>query len=459
MAMSWKDTVEAEWHARCGKASSKSHLLFPLAANPFGADEVVAMTDVLLSGHLTLGEQTANAEREFAAKVGAPYACMVNSGSSANLLAVAALANKLRSKHCKPGDEVLIPAVCWSTSLHPLLQCGLKPVWVDVDPVTLNVTVAELEKKLNPNVKAILAVHVLGNSTCMRELLAFASKHDLMLVEDTCESLGSYYDDDAGHKRMLGTAGDFGTYSFYFSHHITSGEGGMVVCKTEDDYNLLRCLRAHGWTRHLTNAAEVDAKHPDVDSRFLFINLGYNLRPLEVQAAMLRVQLAKLDGFNACRRDNVQRITKSLKGDARLSDRLALMEASPGTDAAWFGLAFVLKPSFKVVLSDYLAYLTSQGVENRPIISGNFIRQPVVRDYCPDENPVDYEGAELLHQRGFFVGVHQLHVKDETIAQLVEIMMRYPLEAGSPPIAGAASSKNLQPADESVDAAGARDQK
>ena len=432
----WQRAIQEEWQARqdsaAAAASAKTAPLFPLAANPFGAEEIVAMTDVLLSGQLTLGEQTASAEREFAAKVGAPFACMVNSGSSANLLAVAALTNRLRAKHCKPGDEVLIPAVCWSTSLHPLLQCGLKPVWVDVDPSTLNVTLAELEKKMNPRVKAILAVHVLGNATCMPELLAFAKKHDLMLVEDTCESLGSLYEDPTtGTKRFLGTAGDFGTYSFYFSHHITSGEGGMVVCQNEDDYNLLRCLRAHGWTRHLTNAAEVDACYPDVDARFLFINLGYNLRPLEVQAAMLRVQVRKLDAFNACRRDNVARLVKALKSDLRFNARLSLMEPSAGMDPAWFGLAFVLKPEFETALSSYLAYLTSRGVENRPIISGNFIRQPVVRDYCPGEDPLAYKGAELLHSRGFFVGVHQLPVSDETIAQLVEIMLAPPLVKGA----------------------------
>lgn len=426
MTSSWKSAVEAEWTLRRSGDDDASGLLFPLAANPFGAEEIVAMTDVLLSGKLTLGEQTANAEREFAAKVGAPFACMVNSGSSANLLAVAALANKLRAKHCNPGDQVLIPAVCWSTSLHPLLQCGLKPVWVDVDPKTLNVTLAELEKKYNPNVKAILAVHVLGNATCMTELLAFAKKHDLMLIEDTCESLGSFYDDGSGQQRMLGTAGDFGTYSFYFSHHITSGEGGMVVCQTEDDYNLLRCLRAHGWTRHLTNAAEVDARYPDVDSRFLFINLGYNLRPLEVQAAMLRVQLGKLDKFNACRRDNVMRITNALVKDSRFQGQLELMGASQGTDPAWFGIACVLKESFNAQLGEYLAYLSRCGVENRPIISGNFIRQPVVRDYCPTENPAEYAGAEILHSRGFFLGVHQLPISQEKVQKLVDIMLSYP---------------------------------
>merc|ERR1719401_2913492 len=223
------------------------------------------MTNVLLSGRLTLGANVEQAEKEFAAKVGSPYAVMVNSGSSANLLAVSAIVNKFRAVHCDAGDEVLVPAVSWSTSVFPLIQCGLKPVFVDTDAKTFNVTLETLEKAMTPRVKALMAVHVLGNSICMRDLATFVKKHNLMLVEDTCESLGSFWQDESGKKKMLGTLGDFGSYSFYFSHHITSGEGGAVVCKTEEDYNFVRCLRAHGWTRHLTNKDKVEANYPSID--------------------------------------------------------------------------------------------------------------------------------------------------------------------------------------------------
>ena len=240
------------------------------------------MTEVLLTGRLTMGEQVDKAEKAFATAVGAPYAVMVNSGSSANLLTVAAIVNKLRkSGPLYPGDEVLVPAVCWSTSVAPLIQLGLMPVFVDVDPLTFNTPVSELRRRLTPRVKAVMAVHVLGNSTNMVELQDFVREHGLVLVEDTCEALGSFYypaaavDGQHNKRRFLGTCGDFGTYSFYFSHHITCGEGGMVVCKTEDDFNLLRCLRAHGWTRHLTNRAAVEAEHASVDPRFLFINVTW----------------------------------------------------------------------------------------------------------------------------------------------------------------------------------------
>ena len=422
----WRAALSAEW-ARRRAAEEALHKgpLFPLACNPFGEEEILAMADVLLSGRLTLGEKCENAEKQFAAAVGAPYAIMVNSGSSANLLAVAAMANKMRSINLVPGDEVLIPAVCWSTSLHPLLQCGLKPVFVDVSPKTFNVDLLELERVMNPRVKAVMAVHVMGNAICMTDLINFVTRHKLVLIEDTCESLGSFYFDAAGKKCMLGTAGDFGAYSFYFSHHITSGEGGMVVCKTLADYNLVRCLRAHGWTRHLTDRTAVELAHPDVDSRFLFINVGYNVRPMEVQGVMLSVQLTKLDGFNACRRDNVARIIKALTAHPLYRTTMSTMEAGHGVDPAWFGMTMLLNRSFAHQLNEYLVYLMAHGIENRPIISGNFIRQPVVAAYCSGERPEDYPGAEAIHTRGFFIGVHQIAITEEIIAKLVDIMMGF----------------------------------
>ncbi|CAF1622904.1 unnamed protein product, partial [Adineta ricciae] len=370
----WKTTIVNEWRARRLAETKDVSVLFPLAMNPFGEDEILAMTDVLLTGRLTLGKQIEHAEKKFAEIVGVPYAVMVNSGSSANLLSVSAIANKLRAKHCQAGDHVLIPAVSWSTSVFPLIQHGLRPIFVDVDPRTFNISIYELERKLTNRVKAVMAVHVLGNSTNMKLLMEFVRRHELLLIEDTCESLGSYcLIDENSQRKMLGTFGDFGTFSFYFSHHITSGEGGMITCHTEDDYNFLRCLRAHGWTRHLTNRQQIEDLYPDIDCRFLFVNMGYNLRPLEVQGAMLSVQLDKLDEFNRHRRENFRLIRESLSRDERFSSLMSLMEASEGIDPAWFGLAFLLHRPYTHQRCEFLKYLEKNGIENRPIISGNFI--------------------------------------------------------------------------------------
>ena len=424
---SWRSSIVAEWNVRRAAENENPSALFPLAMNPFGEEEILAMTDVLLTGRLTLGSQVENAEKKFAQCLGVRYAVMVNSGSSANLLAVSALCNKLRAMHCNPGDQVLVPAVCWSTSVFPLLQNSLCPVFVDADPRTFNVTLAELEQKLTPRVKAVMAVHVLGNSIDMRQLMDFVSRHNLMLIEDTCESLGSFCASGVGNEqRMLGTFGDFGTFSFYFSHHITSGEGGMVTCKTEEDYNLLRCLRAHGWTRHLTNRQEVEALHPDVDSRFLFVNVGYNFRPLEVQGAMLSVQIDKLTYFNQCRRDNLARIREVLLRDERFNRLMSLMEASTGVDAAWFGVGVLLHRPYAHQRVEYLKYLEKNGIENRPIISGNFIRQPCIAAFCEQERPEDYPGAEAIHMRGFFIGIHQVALEQTVIEKLVDIMLAFP---------------------------------
>jgi CDP-6-deoxy-D-xylo-4-hexulose-3-dehydrase len=345
------------------------------------------------------------------------------------LLAVSAIVNKFRSVHCDAGDEVLVPAVSWSTSVFPLIQCGLKPVFVDTDPVTFNVTKETLMKAMTPRVKAVMAVHVLGNSICMKDLEDFVTEHSLMLIEDTCESLGSFFESSDGQKKMLGTLGDFGCYSFYFSHHITSGEGGAVVCKTEQDYNFVRCLRAHGWTRHLTNRKEVEASYPQIDSRFLFINLGYNLRPMEVQGAMLCVQLGKLEGFNKIRRSNLARVRTACEGNPKYSKTMHMMEASEGMDPAWFGIAMLLHEEYAHQLPEYLEFLSTHGVENRPIISGNFIRQPSIAMYCKDEKPENYQGSEAIHNRGFFIGVHQVYTEDSKIEKLVELMFGFRFEA------------------------------
>ncbi|CAF3424429.1 unnamed protein product [Rotaria socialis] len=424
---SWRTSIATEWNTRRAADKEKQTALFPLAMNPFGEDEILAMTEVLLSGRLTLGAEVEKAERKFSEFIGAPYAIMVNSGSSANLLAVSAITNKLRRVHCDPGDHVLVPAVCWSTSVFPLIQNGLCPVFVDVDPHTFNVTLTELERKLTSRVKAVMAVHVLGNSINMQQITEFINRHKLILIEDTCESLGSLCRTGIrSERKMLGTFGSFGTFSFYFSHHITSGEGGMVICNTEEDYNIVRCLRAHGWTRHLTNRQTIEEKYEDIDSRFLFVNMGYNFRPLEVQGAMLNVQLDKLHIFNTCRRDNLRRIKETLSRDDRFSHLMSLMEASDGVDPAWFGLGVLLNRVYAHQRLEFLQYLERNGIENRPIISGNFVRQPCVSAFCNDEHPESYPGAEAIHTRGFFIGIHQVPLDQTVINKLANVILAFP---------------------------------
>ena len=217
---------------------------YSLLDDAFSKQDLIEGIKVILSKKITMSKITSKFEEKFAKFVGAKYAVMVNSGSSANLLSVFASCNPLRKNRFKVGDEALIPAVLWSTSLWPLVQAGLKPIFVDIDPLTLNANIKLLLSRITPRTKLIMAIHVLGNSTDIQLLKKICKKKKIILIEDTCESLGSRF-----KNKYLGTFGDFGTYSFYYSHQITSGEGGMITCNTLDDYKILYSLRAHGWAR------------------------------------------------------------------------------------------------------------------------------------------------------------------------------------------------------------------
>ena len=297
---------------------------------------------VIESGQITMSKITKDFEKRFASYIGSKYAVMVNSGSSANLLAPAASCNPLRKKKLNIGDEVLIPGICWSTSLWPLVQYGLKPVFVDVDVNTLNINIDDLRKKISNKTKVIFCVHVLGNSTNMNEIKKIVKEKKLILIEDTCESLGSNF-----KKKKLGSFGDFGTYSFYYSHQISSGEGGMVVCNSKDDYDILLALRAHGWSRDSSKHEYYKKKFPKLDERFIFINLGYNLRPLEIQAAIARNQLKQINNFKINRKYNRNKIISLFNKKYKKNSYLSFVENSKHVDCNWFGLPILVNKKFK----------------------------------------------------------------------------------------------------------------
>lgn len=389
---------------------------FPLGQDVHDSDDITKMIGTLLSEKFTMGEQVEKFEKMFAEYMGVKYAIMVNSGSSANLLALSALTNYKCNK-LSPGDEVLVPAVCWSTSVFPIIQCNLKPIFVDVDPKTLNIDLDDLKNKITNKTKAIMLVHVLGNSTDMEKLMEIINEHNLILVEDTCESLGSTYSN-----QYLGTFGCMGTYSFYYSHHITCVEGGMVITNDDQYYELVKCLRAHGWTRSLKNKEQIHAEHPDVDPRFTFVNLGYNVRPMEIQGTMGISQLDKLKSKNDNRKLNYKNIKGKIENDPRCKFLSFPQEIEKG-DIAWFGVTLFLDEGIK--LSEYLDYLTKNGVENRPIITGNMVRQPVIKDLYPELNPSDFKGAERCHYRGLFIGLPSSLMPDELVQELVDVLLGY----------------------------------
>lgn len=391
---------------------------FPLGQNVHSDKDIFNMIKNLLTEKFTMGEQVSKFENMFAKYIGSKYAVMVNSGSSANLLALSVITNYKRKYKLLPDSEILVPALCWSTSVFPIIQCNLTPIFVDVDPKTLNIDLNDLERKITPNTRAIVLVHVLGNCTDMDSLMEIVRRHNLILIEDTCESLGSKYDN-----KYLGTFGDIGTYSFYYSHHITTMEGGMVVCNDDEDYELIKCLRAHGWSRNLKNKEDIEKQYPDIDPRFMFVNLGYNMRPMEIQATMGINQLSKLHRKNTYRKHNYYLIKDKILNDLR-NTFLSFPEiVNLKSDISWFGITLFLDN--KIKLSKYLNYLTENGVENRPIITGNIIRQPIIKDLYPQLNPVDFPGAEQCHFNGLFIGLPCNPMDNELMDELVNILLNY----------------------------------
>jgi CDP-4-dehydro-6-deoxyglucose reductase, E1 len=227
----------------------------------------------------------------------------------------------------------------------------------------------------------------------------------------------------------LGTFSAFGTYSFYYSHHITTGEGGMVVCQTLEDYDLLRCLRAHGWSRILSNRTEVEERHSDIDPRFLFVNVGYNLRPMEVQAAMGLCQMKRVDRMNQNRIANRSNLIDSLVSHPRWNDQFEFTRAIANSAPSWFGFPALLREDLVCHLRPFLNYLSARGIENRPIVSGNFTRQPGLELYGVKCNPLDYPGAERVHQTGFFIGVHTDLLEATRLAEIADALLGYDFSA------------------------------
>ena len=391
----------------------------PLTTNLLGSAEISAAKAVLDSGFLTMGRLCERFEQEFAAYIGAEHAVMVNSGSSANLLALFALVNPLLEpqgrRRLQRGDEVIVPALSWSTTIWPVVQAGATPVFVDCDPRTLQVTPAAIEAAITPKTAAIVLVHVLGGACNMTEIRALAEKRGLWLIEDTCESLGVLWDG-----RKVGSFGEIGTFSFYFSHHITTIEGGMVVTNDAKLADLLRAMRSHGWARGMSNAAEAAAANPEVDPRFLFVTTGFNLRPIEINAAIGLEQLKRLEGFNARRREIGQRFDRGFAGLQRSGD-LELVEYDSRSLPAPFG--YVVLCRTRELQQKFSQHLESSGIETRPVICGNMVRQPAFR-HLQYRVSGSLAGADRVMDCGIYWGPHP-GISDDDVDQVIDIVTSF----------------------------------
>jgi CDP-6-deoxy-D-xylo-4-hexulose-3-dehydrase len=369
-------------------------MYYELAASSWGQEELDAIQSVIESDRYTMGPQVAEFERRFADYLGKRFAVMCNSGSSANLISVASLFHK-QDRPLQRGDEAIVPAVSWSTTYHPLQQYGLKMRIVDVELDTLNVDVAQLEQALGPRSRLLVAVSILGNPARLDVLREFADRHSLYFLEDNCESLDAELDG-----RKAGAFGDLGTHSFFYSHHISTMEGGMVVTDDQELYHLLLALRAHGWTRDLpADSPLFERRAGDHFEAYRFIVPGYNVRPTEMSGAIGLVQLDKLPAMTEVRRRNLRTFQELFQDDDRF-----IIQRETGKSSS-FSFTLVLHPDRDIDRERVFAALKAADIGFRIITGGCILRHDVVKHYdyaCVGALP----NAFTVHDRGFFVGNH-----------------------------------------------------
>ena len=385
---------------------------YPLVKNPYRRKDIDSAIKVLKTGKLTIGSVTDNFQKIFSKKLKTKNSLFVNSGSSANLLALQCLINPYRKKRLKKDDEIILPALCWSTSLWPIIQSGLKPKFVDIDLKTLNFDLEKLEKAITKKTKAILIVHVLGNCVDMDLLMKIKNKYNLILIEDTCESLGTKY-----KNKYLGTFGDFSSFSFYSSHQISSGEGGMICCKNENDFEIIKSLRSHGWSRGLKNEAKIANLNKNLDKRFIFYNSGFNLRSTDICASIGLSQFKDLDKFIKIRSENRIKILKEFKKNKKINNYMNIIQENKFTKPSWFGIPIVGKKTLNK--EAFIKKIEKSGVETRPIISGNFLKQPAIRKYkLNSKNKM--VNADYINSKGFFIGLPTEKIKLKTLNKLIK---------------------------------------
>lgn len=384
------------------------------AGQVFDADEIEAGVSAMLEKWITMGPQAKAFEVELAATVRMKSSVLTNSGSSANLLAVSILTSHKNSERgrLRPGDEIITAAAGFPTTVFPILQCGAVPVFIDSDPVTGNIRVEQLEEALSDRTVAVMIAHVLGNPFDVAAVKAFCAKHDLWLIEDNCDALGSLYDG-----KPCGSFGHISTQSFYPPHHLTMGEGGAVNLCSEKFRSIAESFR--DWGRACWCAPGCDdtcrnrfgwqlGQLPEgYDHKYCYDHIGFNLKPLDIQAAIGRVQLRKLPEFTKARRANWQTLREGL----REFTVFQTMDSLPNAEPSWFGFMMRIKEGGWVTRTELVRHLDEKKIGNRMLFGGNLVRQPVFCQLKKD-NPNafrvvgDLKGADDLMNNALFLGVY-----------------------------------------------------
>ena len=385
---------------------NKKKYTYNLTENTLDKKDLDKGIKVLKSRFITMGKNTFEFEKKFAKKLKTKYALMVNSGSSANLLATFASCNPWRKNRFKKGDEAIIQSLCWSTSLWPLIQAGLKIKLVDIMPQSLNVNVDNIISKVNSKTKVIMIINVLGYSGDLSKLTKFCKKRKIILIEDNCESLGAKY-----KNKYMGTFGDFGTFSFFFSHQITSGEGGMIVCNSKEDYEILKSLRSHGWARD----EKTSKKFPNLDPRYIFVNSGFNFRPTDIQGAIGLSQFNKLDQFKKIKIENRKKIIESFKKDKRWQNQFDFLDVPKNVRPSYMVFPILINPKFKNKKKIFINLIEEKGLMTRPVISGSFANQPATKLFKLNSKKEKFRGAEKVEKLGFVIGLPASKISQKKI--------------------------------------------
>ncbi|MGA2153193.1 MAG: lipopolysaccharide biosynthesis protein RfbH [Bryobacteraceae bacterium] len=404
----------------------------PYAGRVFDEREIRNLVDASLDFWLTTGRFAERFEREFAQWMEVRHCLLVNSGSSANLVALAALTSpRLGERRLRPGDEVITVAAGFPTTLNPILQNGLVPVFVDVTLPTYNVDTSQLEAALSPRTRAMIFAHTLGNPFDVSAVASFARKHDLWLVEDCCDAVGSTY-----FGRKTGTFGDLATVSFYPAHHMTMGEGGAVLTNTPLLHTIAESFRDWGrdcWCepgcdntcgkRFGWQLGELPCGY---DHKFTYSHIGYNLKLTDMQAAVGVAQLEKLDGFVEARRRNFRALREGLAG---LEEFFVLPEATNGAEPSWFGFPVAVRAGAPFTRNQVTHYLETRKIATRLLFGGNLVRQPAYRD-SQYRVVGSLSQTDIVMNQVFWIGVYP-GIQGQILDYMLETMKALPESVGA----------------------------
>lgn len=383
---------------------------YPLASDTWDQKEIAALNRVIASGRYTMGAEVKKYEQQFAEYFGVKHAVMTNSGSSANLITLATLKLHPKFKKNIAHPNIIVPTVSWSTTYFPVTQNGYILKFVDVDPYTFNLSAEAVDEAIDENTVAVFTVNLLGNPCELQKMKAVCDAKGVVLLEDNCESLGAIE-----NNKYAGTWGTMGTFSFFFSHHLQTMEGGMVVTNDDDLVDYLRSIRAHGWVRDVEPGSKLYTKTGDpFEDSFRFVLPGYCVRPLEMSGAVGQEQLLKWPNMFSLRRKNAEYAQKVFSN----IDGIRIQKEND--TSSWFGFGFVLEDHLRGRRKLVTDTLIANQVECRPIVAGNFLRNPVIK-HLQYKN-TGTTAADCLHDHGFFIGndCKDLTAEIDYVAKLIK---------------------------------------